>query len=200
MDKVAQGRRPYIGVTGFMTREEVVIALGFYREAWKGREPTHDLMVGVLASSKTLCLHTASNPLRYPAATSIAHIFIDDPLALNLVHVCTNSDPSEIDGKRIPMGVDALRGLRAGGALCHGIQVNSKRPGWRNVQDVRATIGPDARFVLQAHPQWLDARLRADNGNMDSLLMFGRTTTDILIDVSGGRGKIIDGEDGGANG
>lgn len=40
--------KPYIGVTGFMKREEVEAVLAAFSE-----NSTHKLMVGVLASSKT---------------------------------------------------------------------------------------------------------------------------------------------------
>lgn len=185
-------RRPYVGITGFMCADEVRAALTAYREAWGDRTPTHDLMVGVLVTSKTLCGQIAKQPLRYPAMGDVAGIFVDDPLALNVVHVCPNSDPSAVDGRRIPLEIDAIRAIAAGGPLCHGLQINTASPTWRALSTVRGCVGKDARLILQARPAWLHHRLAGTGGNLDTLVMFSPCVTDLLIDVSCGTGKVID--------
>src|SRR5437868_5866280 len=77
---------PYVGVTGFMSRPEVVEAL-----AMVPRGSVRRLMVGVLMSSKTLVGQINKWPGRYPKKDAIVDIFIDDPRALNLIHYNTDN-------------------------------------------------------------------------------------------------------------
>lgn len=176
----------YVGVSGFMSSTEVRAALEAFPDC--GRQ----LMVGVLASSKTLCGLPNKYPRRYPQREVIAGIFVDDPRALNLVHVATDGDRSTIDGKFIPIEIDLWRGFEAGGPLCHGVQLNGATPRLRPeaLHAFKAMCPTAKRIVLQVGPRWLDARSKAD-GFLKSLAMYAGTVTDILLDVSGGNGKAI---------
>jgi hypothetical protein len=174
----------YVGITGFVSREEVDFALSCLPAGLT-------LMCGVLASSKTLCGHTNKYPQRYPKAEDIAAIFSDDPRCLNLVHVATDSTPSEVDGRLIPPFIDMLRGQRAGGPLYHGVQINCLRPPIKRSDLVSFVDAfPKARVVLQIGPRWLAAKLNkpflSGTGGVSSL------ASDILLDVSGGRGTALD--------
>ena len=75
---------PYIGVTGFMSRAEVL-------EAFKviPKESERRLMVGVLMSSATLNGQLGKWPGRYPKKENVEDIFINSPRVLNLIHYST---------------------------------------------------------------------------------------------------------------
>src|SRR3989344_2763546 len=82
---LAMKRAPYIGVTGFMTPQEVRAGLrGF------GASSGRKLMVGVLASSETLAGRTGKWRRRYPKIERIHEIFQAHPSALNLIHYSTD--------------------------------------------------------------------------------------------------------------
>lgn len=186
--------RPYIGVTGITCASDGARVIEHWRAAWGSREPSHDLMLGVLVSSKTLCNQPNKYPRRYPLVEEVARIFVhNEPGVVNLVHVCTDSEPSEVDGKRIPLFVDVVRGMAAGGPLCHGFQVNTARPSWEALAEVRAGMRREGlRGVLQARPRWLEARLDGyarPGGHMSTLLPF--LGVDLLIDGSGGEGRPV---------
>ncbi len=185
-----QKRLPYVGVSGFMSRAEVDQALAGFPEM--GRQ----LMVGVLASSKTLCGKTNKYPRRYPKVEDIAGIFSPDPRCLNLVHVSTDSEPSTIDGKLIPIEIDMMRAFRAGGPLCHGVQLNNAtgRVSLKALDAFRGMCPTASRVVLQTGPRWLATRIESDSLSK-SLMMYSGVITDILIDASGGRGRAIDPEE-----
>ena len=180
---------PYIGVSGFMSANEVRAALDAFPDC--GRQ----LMVGVLASSKTLCGLPNKYPRRYPLAADIAGIFVDDPRCLNLVHVATDGDKSTVDGKLIPIEIDLWRGFTAGGPLCHGVQFNGATQRLRPeaLHAFKAMCPTAKRIVLQVGPRWLDARSAADSF-MKSLARYAGTATDILLDLSGGNGRLINPE------
>jgi hypothetical protein len=104
----------YIGVSGFMSSDEVRAALTVF--------PHHgpQLMVGVLASYKTLFGPSNSKPRRYPRPEAIDWIFLDDPRCLNLVHY--GADSSE------GLGLALRKAMVCGGPRCHGVQINVAWP------------------------------------------------------------------------
>ena len=168
----------YIGVSGFMSRAEVDLALAAFPPA------DRLLMVGVLASSKTLAGTQNNYPRRYPMRDDIAGIFSDDPRCLNLVHYATGgeSDPEEL--------ADALyEAIRYGGPHCHGLQVNAAWPPVGALREIREHL-PDRRIVLQLGPGVLAAGPTVDF--VRRLDTYDGAVTDVLIDASGGRGLPID--------
>ncbi|MCX6714957.1 MAG: hypothetical protein NTX72_04020 [Candidatus Uhrbacteria bacterium] len=171
---------PYIGVTGFMNQEEVRAALA----ALSGTK--HELMVGVLASAKTLRGETNSWPNRFPNVQEIAGIFSEDPRTLNLIHFATD-DRNTIDVQLADM-------IELGGANLDGFQLNMV---WPDPQLLRtAFFGHRLRVVLQVgtnaykqvnnDPQKLAERLDA----------YKEIVTDILFDLSGGLGRELDADAG----
>ncbi|WP_438029108.1 hypothetical protein [Sorangium sp. So ce233] len=168
---------PYVGISGVTTRAEALAALAAFPDC--GR----DLMVGALASEKTLAGQQNRWWRRYPKVESIAGVFIDDPRCLNLVHYGADTPPD---------AATLLRLFELGGPLCHGVQFNGCWPEPANLEAFCRRFeraGRTPRIVLQlgACPAglsgvaWADARLApyADR----------RLITDVLIDASGGTGK-----------
>ncbi len=183
MSSSAYRERPpaYVGLSGIMARSEVEAALAAFPDC--GRQ----LMVGLLASEKTLAGVENRYPRRYPRREDIAGIFSNDPRCLNLVHVA-------VDG---PMGLGRWldRAMRAGGPRCHGIQVNMTPIAFgatrRQIADAFAYFRlefPSARLVAQVRV--LGAVL--DHAEDWALMMAGFGATDLLLDWSGGAGKAID--------
>jgi len=81
--------KPYVGITGVTTRSQSE-AISKYVEAL-GWPLTTQVMIGVLASYKSLCGHLA-NPKQYPAVEQIGSVLINDRGLLNLVHYNSRAD------------------------------------------------------------------------------------------------------------
>lgn len=92
---------PYIGITGFMSSDEVRLILdtfiksrpwvrnSFGQTVFRGKND-RILMVGVLASMKTLYGKTNKWPNRYPKIEDIKNIFLcNSKHLLNLIHYGT---------------------------------------------------------------------------------------------------------------
>ncbi|WP_437310092.1 hypothetical protein [Sorangium sp. So ce388] len=168
---------PYVGVSGLVSRAEVLAALAAFPEC--GRQ----LMVGVLASEKTLAGKTNRWWRRYPKIESIAGIFIDSPRCLNLVHYGADTPPD---------ATTLLRLFELAGPLCHGFQFNGAWP-YRadlfRLHEAAAHRGRDLRVVLQCRWEgpsdlvWL---------TVPSMAHYAGLVTDVLADASGGTGKPLE--------
>lgn len=151
-----------VGVTGFMARDEVLAALDALPEGLT-------LMVGVLASAKSLRGERNKWWRRYPRAEDIADIFVDDPRCLNLVHFA----PGEMGANAgVVERISAL-----GGPRCDGIQFNGVWPTLMGAAVPRTVI-------LQYKPGLSDPEATAA-----LVRAFGVKKTHVLIDASGGRGE-----------
>jgi hypothetical protein len=168
-------RYPYIGVTGFTSGEQVDQAL--ICVPLSGRR----LMVGVLASSKTLAGMPNRWPQRYPPVREISSIFRSDPRCLNLVHYSTDHP------KQFPE--ELCRIERLVGPRLHGFQLNIRWPDPELVEDYRrvSLLTRRPKIVLQIGPAALrevgPAQLRR------RVQEYGTLIDDVLIDPSGGLGK-----------
>jgi len=170
------GSPPYIGVTGFMSSAEVAVVL-------RGVPLTgaRKLMVGVLASSKTLAGYRNRHPRRYPVMNAIAGIFPTDPRALNLIHYFTEQPDSL---------ADQLEQLTViGGPNLHGFQLNVRWPSKSQIQKHLERY-PQHRIVLQLGPSVLAAS--EPELLLRQLVDVSYPATDLLIDPSGGVGRPFD--------
>lgn len=175
--------RPYIGITGFTSAEEVKSALEIFEREKKSLP--HLLMVGVLASIKTLHGQTNRHPNRYPKIENIFKIFINHPSALNLVHYASNS--TDLLFEQL-MAITEL----IGPDLFHGFQLNIPWPDKKELCFFKKRY-PDKKIVLQ-----ISRRVIEDSENNALILRheIGRNYYNlidyILLDLSGGRGKLFD--------
>jgi hypothetical protein len=171
---------PYIGVTGFTTDREVRTAL-----AALPKQTSRLLMVGVLASHKTLGGQTNKWPRRYPKADEIASIFVPDNRTLNLVHY-------HVGEALEPLPEQLVRAMRAGGAHCHGLQLNIAWPDPTDLGSFRLTY-PDAVLVLQVGSRAMDKvgrdPLRVAKRLKDA---YGDLIDYVLVDPSAGFGQALD--------
>lgn len=171
----------YVGVSGFMSRAEVDAALDAFPPI--GRQ----LMVGVLASAKTIAGQTNKYPRRYPRAEDIAGIFSPSTRCLNLVHYATDEGQDPV---RLVDGLTAA--MLAGGPLCHGVQVNASWPSPVALYTFGARF-PTARVVLQLGPGSM-ACMDGDPAGIIARLAseYRGAMTDVLVDMSAGTGALVD--------
>jgi hypothetical protein len=188
---------PYIGITGFMYRMEVETVLDWRpRGNFLSMGPSwRPFMVGVLASSKTLAGMKNKYPNRYPPVDRIADIFPSWSVTdvVNLIHYNTD-DPDTL--------ADQLLKLTAlGGQYLHGFQLNSNWPVIRKLV-IRELVKyhkryPNVRMVLQIGRRVV-AETEAFFGKeaprelAKQVVSFGNLISDVLFDMSGGRGELLD--------
>ena len=173
---------PYIGITGFTTREEVAEVVRSLPSS-----PPRLLMCGVLLSNSLLAGNVSDAPGRCPAPDAIAGIFSDDPRCLNLVHY----RPRSVEGL-----VDVLaRATEVSGPNCHGVQINATRgapwPDTRALREFRDRCQP-GRVVLQVGGE----AMASVNGNAAEIARrcaeYQGIVDDALVDASEGMGLPLD--------
>ena len=172
--------KPYIGITGFMSRGEVELALTAL---------PHDsdllVMVGVLASSKTLRGIPNKWPRRYPGMGEIGGIFPGGRNTLNLIHFNTKDRDS--------LFTDMYNVQDRAGPYCHGLQLNVP---WPEV-DILARYRDHAALsrntiVLQCGEKALDEVDRSPAKLVERVQKYEGLIDYVLIDPSGGLGKDFD--------
>lgn len=184
----------YVGVSGVTIPGQARALLA----AWPTDAPAQSLMIGVLTSQKVLA--GGERNARSPAAGDIAELFqtarqaglrprapwesLVVPRTLNMIHYFTKDTTD--------LGEQLLRACAHGGETCDGVQVNVPWPdpeqllhflncgGWERVA---LQIGPRA-MVHDSTAEDLTRTLRAYEGII----------TDVLLDMSAGRGLPIDAE------
>jgi len=175
-------RTPYIGITGFMSHGEVTEVFSAFPV-----QPEYSLMVGVLASQKTLQGRTNKWPNRYPKVEEISSIFPLNLRALNLIHYNTKELDTLYD--------QLVKMTELGGPHFDGFQLNIAWPEpdilHRYRQDFQLStivlqMGAKALAMVDHFPELLADRVTAEyRGLIDY----------VLIDPSGGLGKPFDPED-----
>lgn len=167
---------PYVGVTGFMSREEVQEVLDSV-SPWLRRK----VMIGVLASSKTINGGTNSHHNRYPTPGQMGNIFEDTSRALNLVHFSTKN--------REGLFEEMSRAFTLAGPYCHGLQLNIPWPdpkvlGFFKTKAYPVTIvlqiGARAFEMIGYSPQRLADKIEKEYKHFIDF---------VLLDPSGGTGK-----------
>ncbi len=181
---IPRHERTYIGVTGFMSNEELeTISDKFYSDGPR-------FMAGVLASSKTLLGHANKWPRRYPKISDIAGIFGDNANAIKLVHYSTDSTSS------LQMQMMTIR--RRVGSVMNGFQLNIAWPPPAALVAYRKCY-PEDTIVLQVGRNALslpiEGMITADHrvDLISAILPAYKGLVDhVLIDPSGGTGSPFD--------
>lgn len=168
-------QRSYVGVTGFMASSEVGMVLGAVPE-----KPRYSLMVGVLASGKTLRGEPGKWPGRYPVIGNIENIFVSDPRAVNLIHYAT--------ADRVNLSDQLNKLVEIAGPRLHGFQLNIC---WPNPGDLEGVAKRNMRLVLQIGAKALE-QSQSVLGFCELLGAYDGLITDVLIDPSGGTGQLFD--------
>jgi hypothetical protein len=172
-------RVPYIGITGFMTRQEVDEVMSVIPQ-----NSNHKFMVGVLASPKTISGAGNKWVGRYPFADEIGKIFSGDKRAFNLIHYGDGLKSSEGLGKTLISVREQF-----GGPNMHGYQLNMAWPKGKEIAEFKEKY-PEMQIVLQAG-RW------ALEDSTDSALAMVRRFREaypngevdyLILDISGGLG------------
>ncbi len=169
--------QPYIGVTGFMLRQEVDWVLKTLPEDF-GRL----VMIGVLVSGKTLHGQPNKWPNRYPKGEVLKTLFPDNRHALNLIHFNTK------EPERLLYDMCLAQDLC--GSNCHGFQLNIAWPDKKVLQDYKAKAQFHHKtIVLQVGGKALDEMGRHPTRVMARVQEYAGLVDYVLIDPSGGLGK-----------
>lgn len=170
---------PYIGVTGFMSRDEVEAALSVVPQ-----DSTHRLMVGVLMSSKTLAGQTNKRPGRYPKKEAVADIFVDSSRALNLIHY--NTDHPET------LSAQLAEITEIAGSNLDGFQLNIAWPRISQLEDYLGAY-PDKFLLLQIGSKAM-AQVESIDDFAEFVGAYLSVIDAVLIDSSGGKGEPLNAE------
>ncbi len=171
---------PYVGVTGFMNREEVNELLN----GFEGIGLDAKVMVGVLISDTTLGGKLNKHPHSFPKREDIATIFTDHNVALNLLHYNTH-DTTDLASQLV-------EAMKWGGPNCQGFQLNIAWPDPGELVEFRKHY-PDAVIVLQIGKQAFE-ELNGDIGRLAQKLSieYKELIDYVLFDMSGGVGVDLD--------
>ena len=168
----------YIGLTGFGSNAEVKEVLARRKE---GGDQKNLIMIGVLASDKSLAGETLDQPKRYPSPEALGSIFPDDQDVLNLLHV---------NAKQEAFLATMLQARELAGPRCHGIQLNRTRPDPEIFQEYLRHY-PGDTLVLQCGSKAL-SQIRSSTLLNAKVAEYKGLAKYVLIDKSGGTGVPFD--------
>lgn len=186
---------PYIGITGFTHAREVE---HFFSHASLLGSPirftNRKIMIGVLASSKTLAGKINRWPQRYPPVENIHSIFGCRSEVINLIHYSTDNPAVVYE--------DLVSITEIGGPYVDGVQLNMTWPASDAIARYRVYLENSSkrlrdkpiRIVLQIGKKAL-AEANYDPTSITEMLatyVQKRAITDILLDASGGSGTLFD--------
>ncbi len=175
-----RSRKPYIGITGFTTREQVEALLGVMP-----RRPNRSLMVGVLVSQKTLRGELNKYPNRYPLIQDMPSVFTNDPLVLNLIHYNTKDQNT--------LTQELLDVTRLVGHRLHGFQLNIPWPSRAALAEY-LDIYLDKTIVLQIGSSAFESVDHSPEKLAKKVLSYCGVINYVLLDPSGGQGIKFDPE------
>ena len=177
--------KPYIGVTGFTKKEEVLAALSVFPKNYD-----RALMVGVCATWKSL-RYMPIKPKwqkQMPTPIQISDLFLGDDRVLNLVHYSTE------DGQESSLLSDMTEIHNLAGWHFHGFQLNIAWPSIRTLAEYRSAVGYKYQIVLQVGQKAVEMAGGTPQGVADKLDKYAEFIDDILLDPSSGQGKEFDTE------
>lgn len=170
--------KPYIGVTGVFTADEINHLLQTVPAT-----ATRPLMAGVLVSSKTLAGMTNKYPRRFPPVEKIPSIFCGQSRALRLIHYST--DEPETLARQL------LRLSRIAGPYLDGFQLNVAWPSALEIEKFWERYGGH-RMVLQIGAPALAAVGNDPAACASRVAEYEPFITDVLVDPSGGKDIPLD--------
>ena len=174
--------RPYIGVTGFMTPQEVRAAQRKFDMLYM--DGSHALQIGVLSSSKKLGGLDNKYPNRYPNIDAISGIFQDHPDAFNVLHY--NTDDPETLAYQLKVYAKEIAG-----PLLHGFQLNVKWPKADTLLDFRCATSDAYELMLQISRGAMEEFGHQVTPIAEKIASYGENIDAVLIDQSGGQGHVI---------
>ncbi|MBI2048362.1 MAG: hypothetical protein HYT30_00320 [Parcubacteria group bacterium] len=177
---------PYVGVTGIMTPQEMRAVCRDFKRLRREDSP-HRLMAGVLLSPKTWRGNKNRYPNRYPLAARIAEIFQDDPAVINLIHYNCDADEMPSIGFQLSTITKEIAG-----PFLHGFQLNMAWPPVEPLRDFHAVTSGKMHIVLQLNTKAMAELNDNPAAIAHRVATYGDTIDAVLIDKSGGTGKLIE--------
>lgn len=182
--------KQYIGVTGFMSRGEIITLLDQIPTDFgiNNDNRIRKIMIGMLVSGKTIQGIPNKWPNRYPTPDVIPSIFVDDPRVINLVHFNTKETAPHLIMNELCKIEDAA------GPHFHGFQLNMVWPkrsmikNWflqnshRHEKVIVLQVGDKAMAQFNHRPAEIAKRIKDYEGVIDY----------VLLDTSGGLGLPLD--------
>lgn len=169
---------PYIGITDFTCEPEVKAMLEVIRSA-SDDSPIRKLGVGVMMSRKTL----GGLPSRYnnifPSKEKVADIFVDDPLAYNVLHYADYEGIFVLD--------NLLEAVKWSGPNLEAIQLDMIWPDPGTIKTFRE-YHPKIQLILQINPPALEQVHKDNNQLVERLKYYEPYLEGVLLDMSMGRG------------
>ncbi len=172
--------KQYIGITGFAAQREVLGLLPLIARADVARR---SVMIGALASLKTLTGERTRHGDLYPPIERIGYVFADHPNAFNLIHYSTDDQPG--------LSVQLTRLAQLGGPYLHGVQLNIAWPDREHLALFRQRH-PDLKIVLQIGSRAFDIVERSPEKLAAKVAEYDGLVDHALLDGSGGRGVPLD--------
>lgn len=173
-------KKPYVGITGFMSVGDVLRTLDVIDV-----DSRRLVMVGVLASLKTMRGIQNKWPNRYPTMDRIAGIFPDHPQVLNLIHYNTK-EPDTLVDQLVAMS-------EFGGRNLHGFQLNIAWPS-PVALDTYRKMHPAKQIVLQVGGHAFEMVDHSPERLASKVAEYEGLAEYVLLDPSGGYGKPFDPE------
>lgn len=143
------------------------------------------VMIGVLASLKTMRGIQNKWPNRYPAMDRIASIFPDHPSALNLIHYNTKEKET--------LGDQLVAMTEFGGANMQGFQLNIAWPALDVLAEYKKAY-PAKQIVLQVGGHAFEMVNHSPEQLAARVAEYDEVAEYVLLDPSGGYGKPFDPE------
>jgi len=172
--------KSYVGITGFMNQWEIESILNLFTEA-----ASRKLMVGILVSWKTLNGQKNKYPRRYPKIKKVAQLFPDSPRSVNLIHYNTKEPESLLSQLFLLTDI--------GGKNLHGFQLNMTWPETSDLEKYLERYG-GMRIVLQISNKAFKVVGNSPRALARKVSEYENLITDILLDLSGGKGELTEPE------
>ena len=183
---------PYISISGITTPDEVKLVTNSFKEAGYGINSYHQPTIGILICEKSLADRETSAGLRYPALRDLEYILmqshnkINSSLALTFRDSDSLFDTTKKLFNSFPIGI-----------LCKRIQFNVVWPHYlpnhlRQLQKIKEryhVIDILLRFGKEAMETGENTNL---NSITNHILNYKDIVSGIVIDPSGGKGKLFD--------
>ncbi len=172
-------KKPYIGITGAVNKQEVEDICKEFTEADYTMKSFHLPMLGFLISYKTLNSQPTLNR-RYPNITKLPELLEQaDNRVLTMIHYNSGERDSLVE--QVSKLFD---GIYSNG-LCRAIQLNIVWPDTRQVKTIKDKF-PEMKIVFQASHKAMVNKNSAETVRM--IKDYEDSLDYVLIDPSGGRG------------
>ena len=171
--------KPYIGVTGVVSNNEVLSIINEFESAYYDMNSSHIPMIGFLVSFKTLNEKPTSNK-RYPKFSQLNSLIeIAQEKALPIIHY--NSKEPNLS-EQIEKCFKEIYPSR----LCKTLQLNIPYPDKRELLKIKRKMS-DLKIVFQASSKIIDNKNTKEVAK--KIKEYSSTIDHILIHPSGGTGK-----------